>query len=355
MNVLSLYIIKEILKGALLASILLVTLVNLFTLADELKKLGEGSYSLRDIFIFLAMMSPQVFYELMPSSALVGSLFVLGAMSNNREIVAMRVAGVSVMGIIRPVLMAGGILVLTAIGVGELLAPEAEKKARIYRAEALQKQVIIRSLYGFWMRDGNTFINVRQIGDDGGLAQIFIYDLDDDYQVDAVRYASKATHLSGKQWLLENIASSELKKTKVESSFQPEMTWNSTIKPDLLDIVVVSPESLSLYDLWTYIRFLQENNQKSEVFELAFWGRLINPFITIVMLLVAAPFVIGFKRVQSTGPRLVIGVLFGMSFNILDRIFSNMGLVYDFNPLLVAVLPSALVLSAALLAIRKLR
>ena len=38
-------------------------------------------------------MAPLYVYELIPSAALLGSLFVLGDMANNREIIAMRVAG----------------------------------------------------------------------------------------------------------------------------------------------------------------------------------------------------------------------------------------------------------------------
>ncbi len=355
MNVLTVYIIKEILKGSFFAAILLLTLVNLFTLADELKDLGKGSYELKEIFIYLSLMSPQVFYELMPSSALLGSLFVLGAMANNREIVAMRVSGISLLGIIRPVLMAGGILVVISFVVGEFIAPESERNARLRRSEAQNKQVIIHSIYGFWMRDGDSYINVRQILEDGNLANISIYDLNAQHRMKEVRHAQKATYMGNEQWLLENISITEVSDQKVQASYMQQSTWQSTIKPDLLDIIVVSPENLSLYDLGTYIGFLQDNNQNSEKFELAFWGRLINPFITLIMLLVSAPFVIGFKRAQSTGPRMIIGILFGMSFNIIDTIFSNMGLVYDLNPVLVAVFPSAVVLTGAVYAISRLR
>ena len=100
MNVLTGYIVREILKGSFIALILLLTLFNLFTFSDELGDLGKGGYGLSQIFYYLALTSPTVFYELMPASALLGSLFILGAMGNNHEIIAMRAAGLSVFGII---------------------------------------------------------------------------------------------------------------------------------------------------------------------------------------------------------------------------------------------------------------
>ena len=111
MKVLTVYIIKEILKGSFISLLLLLTLFNLFTFSDELGDLGVGGYGLKQIFYYLALTSPTIFYELMPASALLGSLFVLGAMANNQEITAMRAAGLSVFGIIKSVLSAGMVLV----------------------------------------------------------------------------------------------------------------------------------------------------------------------------------------------------------------------------------------------------
>jgi lipopolysaccharide export system permease protein len=51
---------------------------------------------------------------------------------------------------------------------------------------------------------------------------------------------------------------------------------------------------------------------------------------------------------------MMIGVVIGMSFNIFDKIFGHIGLIYDFNPLLVALFPSFLVSSLSLYVLRRL-
>jgi len=79
--------------------------------------------------------------------------------------------------------------------------------------------------------------------------------------------------------------------------------------------------------LATYIDFLKENQQKSHRYEMAFWGRIVNPLVVFVMLLVSAPFVIGVKRGISAGARILIGVVIGMGFNILDITVGNIGLI----------------------------
>lgn len=351
MNVLTLYIIKEVSKGSLLALLLLLTLFNLFTFSDELKELGHGNYGLKQILMFLALTSPRVFFELVPSAALLGSLFVVGAMANNREIVAMRAAGLSTAWIIRSIMLAGLLLVMVAVFVGEFVAPDAERTAQLLKTTAQNNGVVMRSQYGMWLREGNRFINVRKILDDGSLGDIRVYEIDDQYRLNKITQAEHGKFLGNEQWQLTNVKRSFIDPNQVRAESQPEVKWQSTIESDLLKVAVVNSDNLSLYDLYMYIDFLKSNNQKSQSYEMAFWSRLVNPLVTFVMLMVSIPFVIGIGRGIGAGGRIMMGVLIGMSFNILDRIAGNMGLIYDINPMLMAIMPSAVVFSVALYAV----
>lgn len=353
MNVLTGYIIREILKGSFIAVLLLLTLFNLFTFSDQLKDLGKGHYGLTEIFYYLALGSPSVFYELMPASALLGSLFILGAMGNNRELIAMRAAGLSILGIIRAVMLAGAILVIISIAVGEFVAPDAERAAQLIKVTAQNEQVVMNAKYGLWLREGKKFINVRKVQDDGSLADISIYELDEQRHLRYSTHADKAVFQGNQQWKLEQIKQSDVSLQQMTASSQRDQIWQSTVAPDLLEIVVVNPKNLSMYDLAMYIDFLKGNQQESQEFELALWGRVVNPLVVFVMLLVSAPFVIGVKRGVNVGARMMIGVVIGMSFNIIDKIVGHMGLIYDLNPPFIAVAPSLTVLVLALFALNR--
>lgn len=351
MNVLTLYIFREVLKGSLVAVIILLTLFNLFAFSDELKELGHGHYGLKQILLFLALTSPRVFYELLPSAALLGSLFVIGAMANNREIVAMRAAGLSTGWVVRSIMLAGLFLVAIAVGVGEFVAPTAERTARLLKSTALHDGVVMRSQYGMWLREGNRFINVRKLLDDGSLSDIRYYELDDQHHLKVITQAEHAEFQGNNQWQLHHVKQSLIADRQIDAASHEDMPWQSTIDSDLLKVAVVDSENMSLHDLYNYIEFLKTNNQKSQSYELAFWSRLINPLVTFVMLLVSAPFVIGIGRGVGAGGRIMLGICIGMAFNICDRIVGNVGLVYNINPLLTAILPSTLVFFAALFAV----
>lgn len=352
MNVLTFYMGKEILKGSLVTLLILLTIFNLFTFADELKDMKDA-YGLKQIFCYIALTSPTVLYQLVPSSALIGSLFVLGSMGNNRELIAMQAAGLSVLGIIKSVMLAGLVLVMLSIAVGEFIAPVCEKLGQKLKSSALNESVITNSKYGIWLREGTHYVNVRQAEEDGSLSDINIYELDGNRHLGKAIHADKAVFLGNKTWKLINTKESAITTDQIQVTQQAEKIWLSSIAPNLFKIVVVEPNDLSLYDLAMYVDFLRNNHQKSQNFEFAFWGRAVNPLTTFIMMLVSAPFVIGIHRGISVGARIMIGVTIGMGFNIFNKIINHMGLIYNLNPPLFSMLPSMTVLILVLFAMKK--
>jgi len=353
MGVLTCYIVKEVVKGSSIALIMLLTVFQLFTFTEQLALLGKGTYGLKELLLYLALTTPRLIYELMPSSALLGSLFVVGSMANNREIVAMRATGLSTLWIIRTIMLAGLVMVTSAVLIGEYVAPPSERAAQVLRITTQNDGVVLRSQYGMWLREGNRFINVRKLLDDGSLADLRIYKIDDQHKLSQIIHADHAQFLGDKQWRLDGVKQSEINYQHIDSNTETSQMWQSTIDADLLKVTVVDSDNLSLYDLFMYIDFLKRNSQKTQIYELAFWSRLINPFVTFVMLMVSAPFVIGIGRGTSTGSRIMIGIIIGMTFNIFDKIIGHVGLVYGINPMLVATMPSILMFCGALIAVRR--
>ncbi|MGD0959854.1 MAG: LPS export ABC transporter permease LptG [Methylomonas sp.] len=353
MKVLTAYIVKEVLKGAFIAILLLVTLFVLFTFTDELKNLGHGNYGMKQILVFLLLSTPTLFYEVTPSGALIGSLVVVGSMANHREIVAMRAAGISAGWIIRRIMLAGLFLVIVSMSIGEFIAPPCERAAQLLKNTAQNDSIVMRTRYGMWLREGDSFINVRKILEDGSLSDIRIYDINEQHRLKKFTRADHARFLGNQLWRLENVRHSEINPTKIGADTRPEEIWQSSIDSDLLKVAVVSADNQSLYDLFMYIDFLKQNNQKSQRYEVAFWSRVFNPFVTFVMLMVSAPLVIGIGRGTSTGSRILVGILIGEIFDAFDKMAGHAGLIYELNPIMVAVLPGALVFCAALYAVRR--
>ena len=354
MNVLTGYIVREVLKGAFVAIILLLTLFNLFTFSDELPDMTDD-YGLKEIFYFLVLLSPGIFCELVPASALLGSLFILGAMGNNRELIAMRAAGLSIFGIIRAVMLAGLVLVVASVLISEFVVPITERMAKNLRLTAQHQQLQINSDYDIWLREDKKFINVREVIDDHHLVDINIYELNEQQHLQQALHAESAVFLGNQQWELTNIKTSVISTQQMLVNKQEHLLWLTSIAPNLLKSVAINPNYLTFVDLSRHIEFLKKNHQKSHAFELAFWGRIVNPLVILMMLLLSAPFIISVKRGVSVGERMMIGIAIGMGFNIVDEIVGHLGLIYDLNPPLVAFIPCLTMLSLALYLVNRMR
>jgi Predicted permeases len=64
--------------------------------------------------------------------------------------------------------------------------------------------------------------------------------------------------------------------------------------------------------------------------------------------------VLSVKRAGSTGTRILIGALIGIGFNLIDRLFGNVGVLYGLNPIIAASMPFLLALSLSVFTIRRM-
>lgn len=348
------YIAKEVIKGSLIAVLILLTLLTFFSFADELGDVGKGNYGIRQIIKYLALTLPRNFYELLPPASLVGSLVTLGGLANNRELVAMQAAGVSRARIVASVLLGGLVLLVLSVMIGELIAPPSERAAQNFKSIAQSNQVTSRSRYGFWVRDGDVFINIRAMNQQDRLGDISIYDVNDQKQLIKATHAKSAVH-DGLRWNLKEIRTSLFQEGQVSTDRQDEADWSSVLAPELLNAFVIRPENLSALELYNYIGYLRDNSQQSLIVEQAFWGRLVNPLVTLVMLMVAVPFVLTIRREIGTGQRIVAGVVIGLGFHLFDKMFGHLGLIYEFNPVFSVSFPAVLALTVVLAVLWRMR
>lgn len=346
------YVAQVVLTNTLMVLLVLVSLLMFFAFLDELRSAGEGNYGVWQAAQFVLMSCPRVIYELFPMSVLLGSLLGLGAMANNSELVAMRAAGISVYRIILASMKVGILMMVFVALIGEFLSPFMEQKAQQMKAFAISQKVALLSQNGFWARNDQTYINVKEILPGPVLKDITIYELNTKNIIASTIHAKRATYQEN-AWLMEDINQDIISNNQIETLYYKETRWKSLLNPELLKVVTVKPDALSGLGLFRYIQYLNENGLDAMRYELAFWKKIINPFDLMIMLLLAVPFVFGAPRAVSVGQRVMVGILIGIVFTIANRAFGHMGLVYQFNPFFSAIFPSILFLSIAIFSVNK--
>ncbi|MCG5495278.1 LPS export ABC transporter permease LptG [Ectothiorhodospira variabilis] len=353
MKILRFYIARQVIGGTLLALLVLTALDVGFAFIAEIDDVGEGAYGWIQALMYTALTVPRRLYELFPTSVLIGALLSLGTVAENSELTAMRAAGVSVSRIITSALQAGVVLMLAAVLLGEVVAPASERQAQNMRTFSHSDQIQVGGV-GLWARDGNDYLNVRVIMPGLRLHDLRVYRFDDEQRMtESIRISS--ARYQGGEWHMEGVVRSQVSVEGVEVEQSDTETWDRLLAPELFDVIVVEPRQMSAWTLARYIGYLRENNLESAPYELAFWTRFTTPLSSLVMLLLAIPFIFGSLRTGGAGQRLFIGILIGVGFHLLNRMLNHMGLVYGMPPLLAAVLPMAVFLVIALWAIRRVR
>lgn len=346
------YIGFTIAKATLATLISIIILLMVFGLVDEMEDVGKGTYEAEDAFIVAAMAAPRHIFEVFPVAVLIGSLIGLGGLASHGELVAMRAAGMSIRDIVVAVLKAGVVLVLVAFIFGDFVAPPSERFATTYRAEKMQEKVTLKSEYGFWVKDGKAFVNIRSILPGGQLKDIYIYEFDDERRMYLSSYAESAQH-KGDTWVLEGINQTKIDYpdgTQIRSL--DSANWDALLEPELLDMLVIRPGMMPLWALYQYITGADEE-QVSKEYEVAFWSKLGIPFATIVMIFLAVPFVLGHQRSAEKGQRIFFGILLGVVFYLMNRTVSYLALVYDMDPMAAGLVPGLVFLGMAIWMLQK--
>ncbi len=352
MKLLQLYIGKTVIVNIVIALVVLLGLVSMGTFLGELGDVGEGNYQASDAFVYVLMIVPRRTYEIFPVAVLLGSLIGLGGLASHSELVAMRAAGVSLRDIIFSALKAGILMMCIIVVVGEFIAPNTEQYAETMRASKLSDQITLKSEYGFWARDRNSFVNIRKILPGARLQDIYIYEFGDDRRLKVASYAAFAQYRDDR-WLLNDIQQTQITSQGVISRKIERAAWESMLDPGVLSVVVVRPTMLAAWGLYKYIGFLHGNGQTAIPFEVAFWTKIVSPVMTLVMVFLAVPFVFGSLRSVGIGQRVFAGSIIGTVFFLMSKILSHMAVVYELNALFAATFPAFVMLGLAFWLFRK--
>ncbi|MEX2353536.1 MAG: LPS export ABC transporter permease LptG, partial [Gammaproteobacteria bacterium] len=326
---------------SLLALFILIALFSFFTLIDELKDTGRGNYGVAEAVLYVILTVPRLAYELFPIAAVIGSMSVLGIMVRNHELDVIRTSGVSAMRLSLLMAKSSVLLVLFAVIIGEWVAPVSEERAQNLRSVALTEQITLRTRYGLWVRDANSYINIRRLLPGNRVEEIYFYEFNDRYNLRRSVHASSGVYADG-EWLLENLRESVFNEAGVESRRQRQATWASLLDPDILDVATVRPQYLTIAELTRYIDYLGQNAQNTRLYEQALWAKLIKPFSIVAMIILAVPLVRGHSKFTAVGQRVFVGAMAGILFHLANQVSTNLGIVYQIHPMLSVVAPTLL-------------
>lgn len=340
MSILDRYIGKQLILTILVIMVALLGVDLFFYLVNELRHVGKGDYTLTKSLIFIALTIPRKLYLMFPWAALLGSLLALGNLAKHSELVAMRVASVSVARIAFAALKAGLLLTVIMFICGEVISPKTESYAQQKKTLALSRGQAIQTQFGTWVRHGNEFVHVGVVKRHNYLQDITRYTFNDDMQLQEVSHAGSATKQQS-DWLLENSQGTKFADLKTEAHKEDQTTIPVLLDTEILKASAVKHlERLTLTNLHRVIKSREAQELNATEYQRAFWLKIAQPFAALVMIFIAVPFAFGPLRSSSLGLKILVGILVGFAFHTLNSIFGPLTAVIDLSPMVAAIIPT---------------
>lgn len=331
--------------------LLIVGLDAVFALIGELEDLKNG-YQLAEAMVYIALTLPGKLYEYIPVGTLIGCLVGLGTLANTNELTVIRAAGVSVIRIIGAAVMPLMLVIAAGFVLGQYVVPGTEQYAESRKSMLLDGTNVIKARSGFWYREGDTFLNVRAIQPNGLIFGVARYRFDEKDRLTEVDIAERGI-FQGDHWLLQDVRQTVLMDDAAEQRTLDSLRWETAFTPHMLSVVTLSPEHLSVSDLFHYARFRKDQNLEAGPYFFAFWQKALQPVTTIVMVFIAASFIFGPLRSVTMGQRLITGIIVGLLFNYGQQTLGHVSVVYHVPPFLAAALPVVACLLLGLHLLRK--
>ncbi|MBI2384154.1 MAG: LPS export ABC transporter permease LptG [Gammaproteobacteria bacterium] len=322
------------------------------TFVAEMDTTGRGAYGYWELFQYVLWLSPSGLYLLLPIIAMLGTLLGLGVLAGQSELTAMRAAGVSLLRIGAATAAAGAVLGAFTLLLGDWLAPYGQQTAESLRTEA-RYGVEGRGVgEPIWLRDGAHVFHIKKLIAEDRIAAVEIYTLGRDLSLQAAMTVEDARYADG-AWQLYGVRRTEFGIDSAKVAEHSTLRWEGSLSPAVLRLFVLEANALSIHGLAQLVAYLRGNNLDAADYELALWRKLVAPFTVVTMMLFAVPFVLTSARAAGAGQRLLVGIIVGLVFYVLNEVSANTGQLFRWTPAVSAAAPT--VMFAALAVVRLAR
>jgi lipopolysaccharide export system permease protein len=312
---------------------------------------------------------PAYAYELMPIAALIGTIYVMAQLAARSEFTVMRASSLSMARAIGLLMRIAAVLAVATFVLGEFAAPKATDFRENFKRRIQGAALSAEFRSGLWAKDvlrdpaskqviGSRFLNAGRVDPDGSVHDVHVFEFDGSMKLLARIAADRAEFLRDGTWRLYQVEEMRLKSLAAQTERrQPEVVerrkqetsvMQSDITPDILAVLLADPKKMSAVNLAQFSRHLQENRQRSDQYEIALWNKLLYPIAVLVMMILALPFAYVQARSGSLSLKVFSGIMIGLLFHLVNNLFSHIGLLNTWPPILTALTPSALFLLAAI-------
>lgn len=350
------YLMRNVFAGTALVLLILMIITGFVTFITQVDDVGTGLYGIRDTLVYSMLKLPNQVYELLPVATLLGTLLGLGGLAAHSELNVMRASGFSVARIAAAAAAAALLIAFLSILLGEFIGPNTDNLARQFRAQKKLEEVSFAgNNSSAWMKKGDMIVNVEQMLDENQLGGVFMYRFDENRKLVSLGHADSAGVQDDGDWFLRNLRETRFETDRLTAQHSTRARQDDSIDAAVLGFSVIDAENLTLTGLYSYSNYLIENNLDARFYVASLWSRVAGNVLIVVMALLAVPFVLGPLRSSGAGARLLVGILIGVAYVLINKTLVNSSSVFDLNPVIIGWAPTATLALVSAIGISRVR
>jgi lipopolysaccharide export system permease protein len=350
------YILKKCFLNTIFILLAFILIFAIFTLLGDAGNIGTADFTIQAIIFYLIILIPTFTYMLLPLAILIGVMLSLLSLVNYSEYSIIRTSGVSLKKIVSILIVFGTIFSIINFILGEFITPYTNHYAKTYKMQKLHQQFSTALSSGIWSKDGNnTYVSIKHILPNLSINDISAYYYDNQSQLKKIIHAKTGNFLkNSKYWLLNGVTIKYYTNNNsiIESNFS-EYNWYTSIEPSYFNVLVITPEDMSIFELIKYIRHLNLNHQATNRYKIAFWTKLIYPLTCLSMAILSIIFIPNNRRNINLNSKLFIGIIVGISFFFTTKLINYMAILFAWNAILASIIPNFIILGFTYFFVKK--
>jgi len=322
MKIIDRYVAKGFLGSfiwCLFVFVIMAVIIDIFSFIDDIVKY---KIPLQSVIAFYFYYVPTMFVQIIPMAALLSTIYMLSNLNKNNEIIAMKSSGLSLWRILTPLLVLGFLASTLTFMVNDRVIPLTSKISQLIRREELEKHksggnqarsIKNVAIYG----TGNRIVFARNYDTaEKKLTNIIIHEHDTGENL-VLKTTAKSALWTGREWKFYKVITYKVNnagKLLGPPEFYSEKIIPLKEKPRDFASNEWKSDFMSYKELRNYIANFHGSGVKiarNLLVDLHY--KLAFPFISLIIIMVAAPFALLTMRggvMIGIGTSIVIGLLY---------------------------------------------
>lgn len=357
MRILDKYILRSVLSiflTCLLTFLMLYVVIDILSHLDDLLKLH---INLTILIKYYTSYMPVIFAQVAPFSCLMATLYTFASLNRFNEIIAMRASGISIFGVIKPVLIFGLLVSLFILMLGDSYIPQSlsfnqkiKTQMETRAKKPLGKEILEHiTMYGQGnsLYYANKFIPLTKT-----MENVIVTQYDQNQNPLKKTIANKAV-FKNNNWVFYQSVTYNFDKFGRTSSVPKYAAEEITDIPETPEEFLNQsqrPELMSTEQLKNYIDKLDKSGASRAVTSLKtdLYQRYTMPFLSLIIILVGIPFSLKIRKHATGVSSLGISIILAFLYYVINAISIALGKNEVLSPLLAVSLSHILAIISSL-------